>query len=197
MIVKASRPSRPAADQRRMRRPTKRNRKQGGLDQCGQEQPKNLRFRQKRRRAIRCGATRGLAEQVRNTGILKLLGPGRWILDPLQTFSARATGPRPGKGIPGGGWLGPWRPATRPCAGEIWHGGSGKVADIGSLRGRAPSPAATPARARQRSASQVWSRARHRPWTASWIRPWFQEVRARIGAVKACYEAGAQAQCPT
>jgi len=86
------------------------------------------------------------------------------ILDPLQDVLGKGRrGPRPGKGIPGGGWLDRGDQRRVLARVKSGTGGSGKVADIGSLRGAGTIVQRQHRRGATEKRVSGVSRARHRP----------------------------------
>jgi len=114
-----------------------------------------------------------LAEQVRNTGILKLLGQGRWIWIHCRRSRQGRRGPRPGKGIPGVGGLTVATSDASLRGVNLAPAALAKWLISAACAGGHIASGNTGAGATEKRVS-VWSRARHRPWTASWIRPGFQ-----------------------
>jgi TonB family protein len=131
-----------------------------------------------------------LAEQVRNTGILKLLGAkadgSGSIADVLGKGDVDRDQEKAFQGV-GGLTVATSDAALRGV--KSGTGGSGKVADIGSLRGAgAIASGSTGAGATEKRVSGVVKS--EAPAVDGELDPALvsKEVRARIGAVKACYE---------
>ena len=133
-----------------------------------------------------------LAEQVKSTGLLKLLGAKAdgERLDRRRARQGRRR-PRPGEGLPGRRRRRRRQRQRRSSArhqdGRQRLGPGGRPS--AACAAAAASPAAAPACGRPRSGSPAWSRARPPPSTASSIPSIVaKEVRSRLGAIKACYE---------
>jgi len=131
-----------------------------------------------------------LAEQVRNTGILKLLGAkadgSGSIADVLGKGDVDRDQEKAFQGV-GGLTVATSDAALRGV--KSGTGGSGKVADIGSLRGAGTiASGSTGAGATEKRVSGVVKS--EAPAVDGELDPALvsKEVRARIGAVKACYE---------
>jgi TonB family protein len=131
-----------------------------------------------------------LAEQVRNTGILKLLGAkadgSGSIADVLGKGDVDRDQEKAFQGV-GGLTVATSDAALRGV--KSGTGGSGKVADIGSLRGAGTIASGnTGAGATEKRVSGVVKS--EAPAVDGELDPALvsKEVRARIGAVKACYE---------
>ena len=131
-----------------------------------------------------------LAEQVRNTGILKLLGAkadgSGSIADVLGKGDVDRDQEKAFQGV-GGLTVATSDAALRGV--KSGTGGSGKVADIGSLRGAGTIASGnTGAGASEKRVSGVVKS--EAPAVDGELDPALvsKEVRARIGAVKACYE---------
>ena len=131
-----------------------------------------------------------LAEQVKSTGLLKLLGAARAKrLDRRRARQGRRR-PRPGEGVPGRRRRRRRERATTSCAASRAAArGSGKVATVGGLRGGGSiAEGGTGSAAAEKQVSGIVKT--EAPAVDGELDPGMvaKEVRARQGAIKACYE---------
>ncbi|HJX52710.1 MAG TPA: AgmX/PglI C-terminal domain-containing protein [Polyangia bacterium] len=189
MVVKAKPPEAPKTETKEDKTEDKTPDKQVAANSAAKRAPKKEISAEEKAR-IDAERRARLAEQVRNTGILKLLGAkadgSGSIADVLGKGDVDRDQEKAFQGVGG---------LTVATSGESLRGvksgtgGSGKVADIGSLRGAGTIAGGnTGAGATEKKVSGVVRS--EAPAVDGELDPALvsKEVRARIGAVKACYE---------
>jgi TonB family protein len=190
MVVKAKPPEPPKTEQKTDDKAEDKNEQKVVAKSTAAAKPVKKEISAEEKARIDAERRARLAEQVRNTGILKLLGAkadgSGSIADVLGKGDVDRDQEKAFQGV-GGLTVATSDASLRGV--KSGTGGSGKVADIGSLRGAGNIASGnTGAGATEKRVTGV---VRHEaPAVDGELDPALvsKEVRARIGAVKACYE---------
>jgi TonB family protein len=190
MVVKAKPPEPPKAEQKTDEKAEEKAEQKVAVKSTAAAKPVKKEITAEEKARIDAERRARLAEQVRNTGILKLLGAkadgSGSIADVLGKGDVDRDQEKAFQGV-GGLTVATSDASLRGV--KSGTGGSGKVADIGSLRGAGNIASGnTGAGVTEKRVTGV---VRHEaPAVDGELDPALvsKEVRARIGAVKACYE---------